>query len=64
MAFVADNDVLVSVLLKGGYGIGKQGLQVSLDNEERARKVAGDLRPLAPEDDPSTPPDPTSDDSS
>lgn len=43
MAFVLDSDALVSVVLTGGFGIGKQGLQVSLDNEARARNVAATL---------------------
>ena len=43
MAFVVDNEALVSVVLKGGFGIGKQGLQVSLDDEERASRVANAL---------------------
>lgn len=43
MAVVIDNEALVSVVLQGGFGIGGQGLQVSLDNEERARQVAASL---------------------
>lgn len=40
MAFVLDNDAIISVVLTGGFGIGKGGLQVSVDrNEERIKKI-------------------------
>jgi hypothetical protein len=40
MAFVVDDEALVSVVLEGGYGIGKDGLQVSLDsNEQRVKRI-------------------------
>jgi len=40
MAFVVDNDAVVSIVLRGGFGIGKGGLQISVDrNEERIRKI-------------------------
>jgi hypothetical protein len=45
MAFVVDNDVVLSVVLQGGFGIGKDGLQITVDrNEERIRKVYDALR--------------------
>jgi hypothetical protein len=43
MAFVVDNAAVLSVVLEGGFGIGTDGLQVSLDNEARAKKVADAL---------------------
>ena len=44
MAFVVDNEAILSVVLTGGYGIGKSGLQVSVDrNEERIKKIYGEL---------------------
>ena len=40
MAFVVDNDAVVSIVLQGGFGIGKGGLQISVDrNEERIKKI-------------------------
>ena len=40
MAFVVDNDALVNVVLQGGFGIGKGGLQVSVDsNFERVKRI-------------------------
>jgi hypothetical protein len=40
MAFVVDNDAIVNVVLEGGFGIGKGGLQVSVDrNDERIRRI-------------------------
>ena len=40
MAFVVDDDAVVNVVLEGGFGIGKGGLQVSVDkNEERIKKI-------------------------
>ena len=40
LAFVVDNDAIVSVVLTGGFGIGTGGLQVSVDrNEERIRMI-------------------------
>lgn len=40
MAFVVDDDAVVSIVLQGGFGIGKGGLQISVDrNEERIKKI-------------------------
>jgi hypothetical protein len=40
LAFVVDNDAIVSVVLTGGFGIGRDGLQVSVDrNEERIKRI-------------------------
>ena len=40
MAFVVDDDAVLSVVLQGGFGIGKDGLQVSVDrNEERIKRI-------------------------
>lgn len=33
MAFVVDDDAVISVVLEGGFGIGKQGLQISVDRD-------------------------------
>ena len=40
MAFVVDDDAVISVVLEGGFGIGKQGLQISVDsNFERIKRL-------------------------
>jgi hypothetical protein len=40
MAFVVDDEAVINVVLQGGFGIGKGGLQVSVDrNEERIKKI-------------------------
>ena len=40
MAFVVDNDAVISVVLEGGFGIGKNGLQISVDNNfERLKRI-------------------------
>jgi hypothetical protein len=40
MAFVVDNEAVLSVVLEGGFGIGKDGLQISVDtNEERIKRI-------------------------
>jgi hypothetical protein len=40
MAFVVDDDVVLSVVLKGGFGIGKHGLQITVDrNEGRIKQI-------------------------
>jgi hypothetical protein len=40
MAFVVDNEAVLSVVLKGGFGIGKNGLQISVDsNFDRIRMI-------------------------
>jgi hypothetical protein len=40
MAFVVDNDAIVSVVLEGGFGIGKGGVQFSVDrNDQRIKQV-------------------------
>ena len=40
MAFVVDNDAVLSVVLEAGFGIGKQGLQVSVDRDvERIKEI-------------------------
>ena len=40
MAFVVDNDAMVSVVLKGGFGIGKDGLKITTDsNQGRVKNV-------------------------
>ena len=44
MAFVVENDALVSVVLQGGFGIGTGGLQVSVDsNFERVKEISDAL---------------------
>jgi hypothetical protein len=40
MAFVVDNDAVLSVVLEGGFGIGKEGLQISVDsNFDRIERI-------------------------
>lgn len=40
MAFVVDKDAVLSVVLEGGFGIGKDGLQISVDtNFDRLKKI-------------------------
>ena len=40
MAFVVDNDVMLSVVLEGGFGIGKDGLQITAGrNQERVKNL-------------------------
>ena len=40
MAFVVDSEAVISVVLQGGFGIGKGGLQVSVDrNEQRIKNI-------------------------
>ena len=47
MAFVVDDDAVVNVVLEGGFGIGKGGLQVSVDkNEERIKENLRRTQPL------------------
>ena len=44
MAFVVDDDAVLSVVLEGGFGIGKNGLQISLDSdEERLKEISDSL---------------------
>jgi preprotein translocase subunit SecD len=44
MAFVVDSDAVISVVLQGGFGIGKGGLQVSVDrNQERIKAIYDEL---------------------
>ena len=38
LAFVVDDEAVVSVVLEGGFGIGKDGLQVSVDRDEARTK--------------------------
>lgn len=42
MAFVVDNDAIINVVLQGGFGIGKGGLQVSVDRREERIKTLYD----------------------
>ena len=42
MAFVVDNEAILSVVLTGGFGIGKAGLQVSVDRNEGRIKTLYD----------------------
>ena len=40
LAFVVDNDAVLSVVLEGGFGIGKDGLQISVDgNFDRIKMI-------------------------
>lgn len=49
MAFVVDNEAVISVVLQGGFGIGKGGLQVSVDrNEERIKMIYDALSRCVP----------------
>lgn len=44
MAFVVDDDAVLSVVLEGGFGIGRNGLQISLDsNETRLKEIFDSL---------------------
>jgi hypothetical protein len=44
LAFVADDEALLSITWEGEYGMGREGVQVSLANEGQARRFAGASR--------------------